>query len=190
VLHVRGSVSVLGAVVLGAGTIAVIEPVLPLHLVQQNGTDPLGIGLLFALLVGTGAAINPLVGALVGRADARLLVGVGAVTSALALLGIAAGRQSWQIAVAMAVLGGSNAFLLAPATTLISHQGMNARPPALGGAYAAFNLAYAAGLMIGPLLAGTGTDLVGFTTAITMVAALVAVLGLFGAIRLPTGLLR
>ena len=32
--------------------------------------------------------------------------------------------------------------------------GMNSRPPALGGAYALLNLAYAAGLMLGPLLAG------------------------------------
>jgi DHA1 family solute carrier family 18 vesicular amine transporter 1/2 len=85
----------------------------------------------------------------------------------------------------MVVLGSSNAFLLAPATTLISYQGMNTRPPALGGAYALFNLAYAGGLMVGPLLAGTGTSLAGFTVALCVIAGLVAV---FGAARLPRGL--
>jgi DHA1 family solute carrier family 18 vesicular amine transporter 1/2 len=64
VLRVPGSWSVVGAVILGAATIAAIEPVLPLHLTQQYGTGALGLGLglLFALAVVAGAVINPLVG--------------------------------------------------------------------------------------------------------------------------------
>lgn len=188
VLRVRGSASVLGTVVLGAGTLAVIEPVLPLHLLQQNGTSQLGIGLLFAISVVTGALINPLVGSRVGHTDARVLIGIGGLTSAAALVGVAVSHHTWQVAVSMLILGGSNAFLLAPAITLIGFQGRNANPPTLGGAYAAFNLAYAGGLMIGPLLAGIGTDLAGFTTAITAIGAFVAVVGFTATIRLPTGL--
>lgn len=49
-----------------------------------------------------------------------------------------------------------------------------------------FNLAYAAGLMIGPVLAGTGTDLAGFPRVVAALAALVAVVGLAGVLpRFP-----
>jgi MFS transporter, DHA1 family, solute carrier family 18 (vesicular amine transporter), member 1/2 len=173
VLRVPGSWAVVGAVVLGAATIAAIEPVLPLHLAEQYGTGPLALGLLFALAVITGAVANPLVGALVGRADARVLVGIGVTTSALALAGLSLSQHSWQVWASMAVLGASNAFLLAPATTLIGGQGENSTPPALGGAYALFNLAYATGLMLGPLLAGTLTDIVGVPVALAVTAVVV-----------------
>jgi MFS transporter, DHA1 family, solute carrier family 18 (vesicular amine transporter), member 1/2 len=188
VLRVPGSWAVVGAVVLGAGTLAAVEPVLPLHLTQQFDTGALGIGLLFAVAVVGGAVANPLVGGLVGRVDARVLVGIGVLTSALALAGLAVSQHSWHVGIGMVVLGGSNAFFLAPATLLIGVQGMNSRPPALGGAYALFIFAYASGLALGPLFAGAGTDLAGFTVAMCVLAALVAVLGAANAARLPNGL--
>jgi len=64
---------------------------------------------------------------------------------------------------------------------------MNSRPPALGGAYALFNLAYAAGLMLGPLLAGIATDLAGFPVALATLAIGVVILGAAGTARLPSG---
>lgn len=188
VLRVRGSWGVAGAAVLGVGTISAIEPVLPLHLTQQYSTGALGIGLLFAVAVVTGGVASPFVGGLVGRIDARVLVGVGGATSALALVGLAVSQQSWQVWVSMAILGVSNAFLIAPATTLISYQGVNSSPPALGGAYALLNLAYGTGLMLGPLLAGIGTGLAGFTVALCALALVVAGVGTAGASRLPSGL--
>lgn len=190
VLRVRGSWGVVGVVVLGAASLSAIEPVLPLHLTQRYGTGALGLGLLFAVAIVAVAVLSPLVGGLIGRVDARVLVGVGVATSASALAILAVSQQSWQVWVGMTALGASNAFLLAPATTLISAQGMTSSPPALGGAYALFNLAYAAGLMLGPLLAGTGTDLAGFAVALCASAAVVAVLGAAVTARLPSGLLR
>jgi MFS transporter, DHA1 family, solute carrier family 18 (vesicular amine transporter), member 1/2 len=187
VLRVRGSWPVVGATAIGAGTIAAVEPVLPLHVTEQFNTGALGLGLIFAVAVVAGALLNPLVGSLLGRVNARILVAVGVVVSALALLGLAAAQQIWQVWVGMAALGVSNAFILAPATTLIGPQGMNANPPALGGAYALANLAYSAGLMLGPLLAGAGTDLVGFGGALSILAAVVIVVGIAGTVRLPTG---
>lgn len=140
VLRVPGTPSVLIVVLLGAGTLAAIEPVLPSHLAATQHLGALGIGGLFALAVLAGAVLNSLVGGLVGRVNARILVGVGGVLAAGGLTGIAASQLVWQTAAAMAILGASNAFLLAPATTLIGYQGMRARPPTFGSAYAAFNL--------------------------------------------------
>jgi MFS transporter, DHA1 family, solute carrier family 18 (vesicular amine transporter), member 1/2 len=177
VLRVPGSWPVVVAVILGAATIAAIEPVLPLHLARQYGTGPLALGLLFALAVIAGAVANPLVGAFVGRVDARVLVGIGVTTSALALAMLSLSLYSWQVWAGMAVLGASNAFLLAPATTLIGAQGGQSTPPALGGAYALFNLAYATGLLVGPLLSGALADVMGVPVALGAVAAVVVAAG-------------
>lgn len=85
----------------------------------------------------------------------------------------------------MALLGLSSALLLAPATTLISEQGFRSNPPTLGGSFALYNLAYAAGLAIGPLLTGFGVQQAGFTTAMVLTAIVLAVIGGGAVIRMP-----
>lgn len=187
VLRVPGSPSVLAAVVVGAASLAAIEPVLPLHLVRTQQVGPLGIGGLFAVAVITGAVLSPLVGSLMGRADARVLIAAGGLLAALALAALAAATHPWHVALALAGLGASTAFLLAPATTLIGQQGMRATPPVLGAAYAAFNLAYAGGLFLGPLLSGPLTDLTGFPAAALALAVAAAVAAVAATPRLPTG---
>ncbi|MGH3586020.1 MAG: MFS transporter, partial [Pseudonocardia sp.] len=188
VLRVRGSAAVVGTVALGAASLAVVEPVLPPHLATRFDTGALLLGLLFAVAVVSGALLNPLVGGLLGRVDARLLGAAGVAGVAVALLALGLAQQMWLVWAGMAVLGVASAFLLAPATTLIGVQGAHADPPALGGAYALFNLAYAAGLMIGPLLAGVGTGFAGFPAALAGLACLVTALGVPAVRWLPTGL--
>ena len=187
VLRFRGTPSVLVVVLVGAATLAAIEPVLPPHLAATQHLGALGTGGLFALAVLTGAVLNPVIGALIGRVDARVLVGIGGAAAALGLGGIVVAQSVWQLAVAMAALGASNALLLAPATTVIGYQGMRASPPAFGAAYAAFNLAYAAGLFLGPLFSGAATGLTGFSVALAAVAVLALALIVAGLRRLPTG---
>ncbi|MGI5129389.1 MFS transporter [Pseudonocardia sp. CA-107938] len=187
VIRVPGTVSVLVAVLLGAGALAAIEPVLPLHLQVTHGLGPLAVGGLFAVIVLTSAVLNPLVGSLVSRVDARALVGAGGVLAAgaMALLGLAG--PLWLVVVAMMALGAANALLLATATTLIGHQGERAQPPALGGSYAAFNAAYACGMVVGPVVGGAVTGAGGFAVAAAALAVL-TIAGTAGALpRLPTG---
>ena len=85
----------------------------------------------------------------------------------------------------MGLLGLSSALLLAPATTLISEQGFRSDPPTLGGSFALYNLAYAAGLAFGPLLTGFWVQQAGFTTAMVIAAVVLAVLGGASLFRLP-----
>ena len=117
-----------------------------------------------------GAALNPMVGAALTRVGARVLVGIGAGLMGAALAGLAVSGSFAVTAGAMALLGAAIAFLAAPATTLIGYQGQRSDPPALGGAYALYNLAYAVGLMLGPLAAGALTDRWGFTRAVAVLA--------------------
>ena len=68
---------------------------------------------------------------------------------------------------------------------LISEQGFRSNPPTLGGSFALYNLAYAAGLAGGPLLTGITTGQWGFTTAMVITAAVPAVIGGALLVRLP-----
>lgn len=167
VLKVPGTIPIAVTIALGAAVIASIEPVLGVHL----GAGPLATGLLFGLASLLAIILNPLVGRSVTRGSSRVLIGAGVATAAAALLVVGWADHGWQTAVGMVALGASSAFLLAPATTLISEQGFRASPPTLGGAYALYNLAYAAGLALGPLAAGIGVQQTGFPAAMSWVAA-------------------
>ncbi|SJM68999.1 MFS transporter [Gulosibacter sp. 10] len=181
VLRVPGSLSIVIAIAIGAGALSGIEPVLPAHL----GAGPLVIGLLFGAASLAAIIANPVVGRYVATAPPRALVGSGAVAAAGALLALGWAGELWQTCLGMALLGVASALLLAPATTLISEQGFRSDPPTLGGSFALYNLAYAAGLALGPLLAGFGVQRLGFAAAMTVGAALLLALGGAGLVRLP-----
>lgn len=181
VLRVPGSLSIVLAIVVGAGVLSGVEPVLPVHL----GTGVLTIGLLFGLASLAAIIANPLVGRYVSTASPQLLIGSGVLAAAASLLVLGWAGELWLTCVGMSLLGISSALLLAPATTLIGEQGYRSSPPTLGGSFALYNLAYAAGLAAGPLLTGFSVQQAGFTTAMIVTAIVLAVVGGVGLIRLP-----
>lgn len=181
VLRVPGSISIVIAVAVGAAVLSGVEPVLPVYL----GASSLTIGLLFGLAALAAIIANPIVGYYVTTAPPRLLIGLGVITVAAALIVIGFASGLWQTSIGMVLLGVSSALLLAPATTMISEQGFRSSPPTLGGSYSLYNLAYAAGLAGGPLLTGFGVQRAGFTTAMIIAAIALALLGTASLIRLP-----
>ena len=189
VLKVRGSASIVAAIGIGAAVLAAVQPVLPGRIGEQSSASTI-IGVLFGIAALVGIIANPIVGHLMTSTAPRLLVGAGIVAVAAALLVIGWSSELWQIGIGMGLLGLSSAMLLAPATTLISEQGFRSEPPTLGGSFALYNLAYAAGLTIGPLLTGFGVQQTGFTTAMAITALVFAVLGGVALVRLPAGLAR
>ena len=183
VLRVPGSVSIVIAIAIGAAVIAAVQPVLPGHLGAQASSTMIGV--LFGIAALVSIIANPIAGRFVASVSPRLLIGIGviAVVAALLMLGWSSGV--WQAGVGMGLLGLSSALLLAPATTLISEQGFRSDPPTLGGSFALYNLAYAAGLAIGPLLTGFGVQQTGFATAMVIAAVVLAALGGGALTRLP-----
>jgi MFS family permease len=185
VLRVRGSITIVVVIALGAAVMAAVEPVLPARLAGALGVGPSGVGALFALAVLTAIVANPVVGGLSAQVPARRLVTAGALIGAGSLAGLGWAVTVWQAALAMAGLGVTVALLLAPVTALIGDQGRRSDPPTLGGTYALYNLAYAAGLASGPLAGGAATGTMGFSAGMGAVALLVAVTGLIVARGLP-----
>ena len=185
VLRVRGSWPVVVLIALGSAVTSAIEPILPVRLAVGLGLDTAGIGLLFALLVVIGAVLNPMVGAALSRVSPRLLALVGAALAVAGLVLVGAGSRLPVVVAGIVCLGAAVAFLVAPAGTPIGVQGARTTPPALGGAYSLYNLAYAAGLTAGPALAGLLTSVLGYPAACTALAAGVAVVAFGGLGRLP-----
>ena len=185
VLRVRGSWPVVVLIALGSAVTSAIEPILPVRLAVGLSLDTAGIGLLFALLVVIGAVLNPMVGAALSRVSPRLLALVGAALAVAGLVLVGAGSRLPVVVAGIVCLGAAVAFLVAPAGTLIGVQGARTTPPALGGAYSLYNLAYAAGLTAGPALAGLLTSVLGYPAACTALAAGVAVVAFGGLGRLP-----
>lgn len=189
VLRVRGTVPVIIVVLISAAMIAAIEPLLPLHLTRAFGMTPSGIGVLFGLTVIVGVILNPIVGSLLGRIHARILVIGGVVTAAVGLALLAIASSLGVVIAGMVLLGVAVALLSAPGTTLIGLQGQQFSPPAIGGSYTLFNLAYAVGLMAGPAISGFLAGAFSLTVALTVTAASILVAGLLASARLPSGLL-
>ena len=183
VLRVPGSASIVTAIAIGAAVLAAVEPVLPAHLGARASST--AIGILFGVAALAGIVANPIVGRFVASVTPRLLIGIGVVATGAALLVLGGSTGVWRAGIGMALLGLSSALLLAPATTLISEQGFRSDPPTLGGSFALYNLAYAAGLAVGPLLTGFGVQRAGFAPAMAIAAVVLAVLGGAALVRLP-----
>ena len=188
VLRVRGSWPVVVLIALGSAVTSAIEPILPVRLAVGLGLDTAGIGLLFTLLVVIGAGLNPMVGAALSRVSPRLLALGGAALAVAGLVLVGTGSRLPVVVAGIVCLGAAIAFLVAPAGTLISVQGARTTPPALGGAYSLYNLAYAAGLILGPMTAGALTSALGYSAACAVLAGAVAVVALGGFSRLPRSL--
>ena len=188
VLRVGGSWPVVILIAVGSAVTSAIEPILPVRLAVGLGLDTAGIGLLFALLVIIGAVLNPMVGAILNRVSPRLLALIGAALAIAGLLLLGAGSRLPVVIAGIVCLGGAIAFLVAPAGTLIGVQGARTTPPALGGAYSLYNLAYAAGLTLGPVTAGALTSALGYSAACAVLAGAVAMVAVVGFGRLPRSL--
>ncbi|MFV0461184.1 MAG: MFS transporter [Actinomycetales bacterium] len=184
VLRVPGSASIVAAIAIGAAVLAAVEPVLPGHLGAQATSTVIGI--LFGIAALVGIIANPIVGRFVATASPRVLIGIGIMAAAAALLVLGWSYALWQTGIGMGLLGLSSALLLTPATTLISEQGFRSTPPTLGGSFALYNLAYAAGLALAPLLTGFGVQAAGFSTAMVIATIVLAVIGGASLTRLPT----
>ena len=183
VLRVPGSASIVAAIAIGAAVLAAVQPVLPGHLGAQATSTTIGV--LFGVAALVSIIANPIVGRFVASASPRVLIGIGIVAVVAALLVLGWSTSIWQVGVGMGILGLSSAMLLAPATTLISEQGFRSTPPTLGGSFALYNLAYAAGLAVGPLMTGFGVQQTGFTAAMVIAAVVLSILGGVALTRLP-----
>lgn len=174
VWRVRGAGAVCLITAVGAALPAITEPVLPLRLAGL-GYSATQTGLVYGAAVLACAIVTPIAGSLTQRVAIHALCACGVGISALGLAGTGLTTHVAGLTSCMAVLGVGAGLILGAITPAISTLGTKANPPALGAAFAVFNLAYACGLFVGPALSGPGTDILGFRTAMMTLAILCAI---------------
>jgi MFS transporter, DHA1 family, solute carrier family 18 (vesicular amine transporter), member 1/2 len=167
------------AVIIGGGTIAMLEPVLSLHLAASLGLGPARIGLIFGVGAAVSIVFHPVFGRLADRLGGRRvtfwgLAGIGAFLPALTL------PQTFSTMATIYAIG------VLPITALVSPSlaYMADATTAIGGrssgaAYGIYNFAWAVGILAGPALGGFVYEQLGFATLIWIwAAAMLAVTGL------------
>jgi MFS transporter, DHA1 family, solute carrier family 18 (vesicular amine transporter), member 1/2 len=171
-----------------AAAVAFPEPVLPLHLAGL-GLGASGIGLVFGAAALGGALAAPLAGLAASRFGPSPVAAAGTLVAVAGFALCGTSAAAWSVAgVVLVGIGGQ--VTLAPTLVLIGTLAEQHRPVAYGSAYALYNLAYTAGLIVAPLAAGTAAGLAGVpaATALAAAAALVTAVLLVRSARRADGI--
>ncbi len=165
------------AVFFAAGFKALVEPVLPLHLSEGLGASASAVGLLFgATTLGYGLCA-PTIGALSDQLERPVLFGLGLVATRISLPLLVAPGNLWLEALVMAAFGIAAGCALAPATPFLAEVAERRGFTNYGLVYAFFNLAFAAGLTLGPWLAALLADALGLSAGLLVAGAVVCACG-------------
>ena len=166
------------AVIVGGGTIAMLEPVLSMFLNSAIGLGPARIGLVFGGGALVAAVLHPLFGHIADRVGGRRLTlwGLAAIGAVLPIL-----SQSWsfQSAVGVYVIAAlAIATMITPSLTYMAEATASAGSPSFGVAYGLYNVAWAVGLLVGPAVGGFLYERLGFTTLTLIWAPTVVIVAL------------
>jgi MFS transporter, DHA1 family, solute carrier family 18 (vesicular amine transporter), member 1/2 len=173
-----------GAMALGASLWAILESTLPLHLDAAFGMRPSEIGILFAAAALTHTLTSPLMGRLSDRVGRLRVLRVGFVLAALLIPVPAFVSTKGTVALAMAALGVTASFVMSPVSPGLADavEAMGSR--SFGSVFSLVNVAYAVGMMVGPLAGSALVEAVGLR------GALVATGLVFALYLVPLGRLK
>jgi MFS family permease len=150
--------------------LALLEPVMPPFLTAHYGLSPLQIGLIFGGLLLLLGVVQLLVAPIMRWIGAPWIVGVGMVFCAggLALLGRSDRLSSTLGSLAVIAIGASmilgptlEMLAAVPEASKVTEDTGGIHSGHYGALYAAYNVAFAAGILIGPLLSGAAVAVMG-----------------------------
>ena len=173
-----------GAMAMGAGLLALLESTLPLHFDRALGLGATAIGLCFAAAAVTHMITSPMMGALSDRVGRTLilLIGLALAMVFIPLPAFMPGARS--VAGAMACVGVVTTLIMSPASPAMADAVERMGSDSYGSVFGILNIAYALGMMAGPLLGSALVEALGIRAAL-------ALLGLgFGAFALRVRQLR
>lgn len=173
-----------GAMALGASLWAILESTLPLHLDAALGMGASEIGLLFAAAALTHTLTSPLMGRLSDRFGRLPILRAGFVMAALLVPIPAFLTTKATVALSMAALGITASFVLSPVSPGLADavEAMGSR--SFGSVFSLVNVAYAVGMMVGPLAGSALVEAVGLR------GALVATGVVYALYLVPLGMLK
>jgi multidrug resistance protein len=155
--RLRGTVV---AVFLVASALSMLEPIMPLELADRFNAGPLLIGLIFGAATLANGAASPLTGAIADRVDRGRLMALGLVGAGV-LMGALAVPAPDILVVAAVLVGFAVAygFVIVPALSELAAVARTHGNTGYATVYAAFNISYSLGMLLGPLAGGAGADI-------------------------------
>jgi multidrug resistance protein len=141
-------------VIAGAGTIAMLEPVIPLVMKARAGLGPGAIGMLFGIAAVASTAMHPIYGRLSDRWGGRPLMMIGLIGAALVLPILNVATDFRSAALAMVPMWMIFSMIVTPSLAYMAEVASAAGFKAYGVVYGVYNMAWAVGLMIAPALGG------------------------------------
>lgn len=162
VLRHRGVAVCALVVIAGGGTIAMLEPVIPLVLESRLGLGPAAIGTLFGIAAVASTTLHPVYGRLSDRWGGRRLMMTGLVGSALLLPALNFATDFRSAAIAMVMMWAVFSMIVTPSLAYMASAASAAGFESYGVVYGVYNMAWAVGLMIAPALGGLLLERVGF----------------------------
>ena len=151
----------IAAVIAAAGTIAMLELVLVLHL-QTLGINPGRVGTLFGVAALVMAMLNPLFGRLADRSGSWRLMMLGLALSA-AMLPVLGRSSSFASAVfCYAIEAAAVALVITPSLSFMAEASSHDGSESFGLAYGLYNVGWGVGLLAGPAAGGFLFERIGF----------------------------
>jgi multidrug resistance protein len=150
------------AVLLGAATLAMLEPVVSLWLASTLQLNPTRIGLVFGIAAVASTALHPVYGSFADRWGGRRLTLIGLIAMA-AMLPFLSLAWSFESAVGLyLLLAAAAALVITPSLAYMGDATTGAGVSSFGVAYGLYNFAWGAGLLIGPAIGGFLYERLGF----------------------------
>jgi multidrug resistance protein len=162
VLRIPSIASCAISVIALAATLAMLEPVMVLHLNARLGVGPARIGLIFGIAAVATAILNPIYGRLADRVGARQLTIIGLVVSAAFLLVL---PHAWNFPSAVVFYALQAALAALAITPSLAYMGQATSQAGLGSfgvSYGVYNVAWGLGILGGPAFGGFLYERMGF----------------------------
>jgi len=162
VLRVPSVAACSAAVVLAGGTIAMLEPIVALHLAEKIGLGPSRIGLVFGVGAVASILLHPYFGGIADRSGGRRLTMAGLVAMGLVLPVLSLMSSFGSAATLYLINVVPIAMVVTPSLTYMAEATSMAGIGSFGVAYGLYNFAWALGLLIGPSVGGAMYERLGF----------------------------
>ena len=172
-------------VIAGGGTIAMLEPVIPMAFRTRLGLGPGAIGTLFGLAAVASTAMHPVYGRLSDRFGGRRLMTLGLLASGLLLPLLSTATDVRTAALAMVPMWMVLSMIVTPSLTYMAEAASAAGFESYGVVYGVYNMAWAIGLMTAPALGGFLLERIGFDALTAGWGVLLLLVG-FTVLRMST----
>ncbi len=141
-------------VIAGGGTIAMLEPVIPLVMRSRVDLGPAAIGTLFGIAAIASTTMHPIYGRLSDRWGSRRLMTVGLIGSAFVLPLLNFATDFTSAALVMVPMWMVFSMIVTPSLAYMAEAASAAGFESYGVVYGVYNMAWAVGLMGAPALGG------------------------------------